>query len=54
MEPFQKQESNQGCPKLDQQGVEAGTDEGLEFEVLLQGLEKSLDLPAILVDGGDG
>lgn len=54
MEPFEEQEGDQGCPKLDQEGVEAGADEGFDFQVLLQGLEKDLYLPAILVDGGDG
>src|SRR5580704_11201184 len=53
MQPFEQQEGDQGCPNLDAQGVFAGADEGLHSEILLQRLEKQLDLPALFVDGGN-
>ena len=45
---------DQGCPNLDAQGVFAGAHEALHFEILLERLEKQLDLPAVLIDGGNG
>jgi hypothetical protein len=38
---------------LDLEGIGARPHEGLDLQVLLQGLEEELDLPAVLVDGGD-
>lgn len=50
-----QQDRNQRGPDLDLQGVGRGADEGLDFEVLFDGLEEEkLDLPALLVDRGDG
>src|ERR1019366_6603109 len=43
-----------GCPNLDAQGVFAGAHEALYLEILLERLEKQLDLPPVLVDGGNG
>lgn len=37
-----------------QQGVPGGADEAFDLELLLQGLEKDLDLPAVFVDQRDG
>ena len=54
MQPLQQQQGDQGCPNLDAEGVFAGADEGLDGQVLLEGLEEQLYLPALLVDGGDG
>ncbi len=54
MQPFEQEQGDQGCPNLDPQGVFAGTHEGLHGQVLLQGFEEQLDLPAFLVDGSDG
>jgi len=39
---------------LDLKGVFIGANEGLDLQVLLDRLEKQLDLPAILVNGPDG
>ncbi len=54
VQPFEQQHGDEGCPNLDAKGVLGGADEGLDLEVLLERLEKELDLPALLVDGGDG
>src|SRR3954452_1177263 len=52
--PFEQQDSDQNCPNLDTQGVFAGADEALHFQVLLQSFEEELDFPPVFVDGGDG
>ena len=49
MQVFEQQQGNQGCPNLNPQGILAGTDEGLDLEMLLEGFEKYLDLPSVLV-----
>jgi len=54
MQPFQQEHGDQGCPNLDAERVLAGADEALHGQVLFQRLEKQLDLPTLLVDGGDG
>src|ERR1035437_3812852 len=54
VQPFQQQDRDQGCPNLDAQGVFGGAHEALHLEILLERLEKQLDFPAVLVDGGNG
>jgi len=54
LEPLEQQQGDQGGPQLDAQRVLVGADEGLDLELLLEGLEEQFDLPAIAVDGGDG
>ena len=41
MKPFEQQQRDQGCPNLDAEGVFAGADEGLDGEILFQGVEKA-------------
>ena len=48
---FQDQDGNQCCPNLDLDCIGAGTDKSLDLQVLLQRLEKDLNLPAVLIDG---
>ena len=50
---FKKQDGNKCCPNLNAHSVGAGAYKGLDFEVLLKGLEKEFDLPARLVDSGN-
>lgn len=50
----QQQHRDQCCPHLGSHRVGRGADEGFDLQVLLEGLEAQLDLPAILVDGRDG
>src|SRR5690349_19436122 len=52
--PFQQEQGNQGCPNLDAESVLAGADEGLHSQILLEGFEEQLYVPALLVDCGDG
>jgi hypothetical protein len=54
MQPLEQEQGDQGCPNLDPKRVLACADERLHFQILLQGLEEQLDLPALFVDGGDG
>ena len=42
------------CPNLNAHGVGAGPDEGFDLEILFERAEERFDLPAILVDAGDG
>lgn len=44
---------DQCIPHLNIHRVDRGTDEGLDLQVLLERFEE-FNLPAILVDGGDG
>src|SRR5580658_6344948 len=53
VQPFEQQDLDQGCPNLDAQSVFASAHEALHLEVLFERLEKQLDLPAVLVNGGD-
>jgi hypothetical protein len=53
MQIFEQQQGNQGCPNLNSQSVFAGTDEGLDLEMLLEGFEKDLYLPSVLINIGD-
>ncbi len=52
LEPAQEQHGNQCCPDLNLDGIGAGADERLDLQILLEGLEEQLDLPAVFVDGG--
>lgn len=54
MKPLEQEHGNQGCPNLDAEGVFAGAHESLDLEILFESFEEEFDLPAILVDGGDG
>ena len=45
---------DQCCPNLRFDRIGRCANEGLEFQVLLERLEQEFDLPAILVDRGDG
>ena len=51
---FQDQDRDQCCPNLHLDRIGRGPDKGLDPQVLLQGLEKNLNLPALLVNRGDG
>jgi len=53
LEKAEDQHRNQCCPNLNLDGIGAGSNEGLDLEVLLQMFKEDLYLPAILVDGGD-
>ena len=53
LEKFEDQHGNQCCPNLNLDGIGAGSDKGLDLEVLFEMFKEDLDLPAILVDGGD-
>ena len=50
----QQQHRDQCRPDLGLHRVGRGAHEGLDLQVLLEGLEEQLDLPAVLVDRGDG
>jgi hypothetical protein len=50
----QQQHRAQCGPHLGLDRVRRGADEGLDLQVLFERFEEQLDLPAILVDGGDG
>jgi glutaredoxin len=51
MQIFDQQQGDEGCPNLDAQGVFGGSDEGADFQVLLERLEENLDFPAVFVNG---
>jgi hypothetical protein len=51
---LQEEDGNQCCPNLDMHGVGARAHEGLDLQVLLERLEEEFNLPALLVDRGDG
>lgn len=53
VEPLEDQEGQEGRPDLNPQGVLGRSDEGLHLQVLFQGLEEELDLPAVTVDRRD-
>ncbi len=52
LEKLEDQNGNQCCPNLNLDGIGAGSDKGLDLEVLLQMLEEDLNLPTVFVDGG--
>ena len=54
LQELQQQHGDQCCPNLRLDRVFAGAHEGLDLQVLLQGLEEQFDLPAELVHTGDG
>jgi len=53
LEILQDQDSDECCPNLDVHRIGAGSHEGFDFQVLLEGFEEEFDLPTLLVDGGD-
>jgi hypothetical protein len=53
LEVLEEQDGDQRRPDLDLEGIGAGPHEGLDLQVLFQGLEEQLDLPALLVERGD-
>src|SRR6266545_4188032 len=53
LEIAEDEHRDQGRPDLDAESVGGGSDEGLDPQVLLEGLEEQLDLPALLVDRCD-
>ena len=54
LEILEQQHGHQCCPNLRLQGIGAGADEGLDLEMLLEHLEKELDLPSIPVYPANG
>lgn len=54
LEILEQQHGDQCYSNLDAHSVGGGSHEGLDFEVLLKGLEEELDLPTLFVDCGDG
>lgn len=54
MQVTQQQHRDQCRPNLRLDRVGRGANEGLDLQILLGGLEEQFDLPAILVDRGDG
>ena len=50
----QDQHGDQGRPDLHFHRVGAGAHQGLDREILLEGLEEQFDLPAVFVDLGNG
>jgi hypothetical protein len=52
LDPHQQLVSDQGGPDLDQHGILGGSVKGLNFQVLLDPLEKEFDLPAAAVEFG--
>ena len=53
LQVLEQEHGDQCCPNLDLEGILARTDKRFHLQVLLQGLEEYLYLPAVLVDGGD-
>jgi len=54
LEILEQQHGNQCCPNLCFESIGAGTDEGLDLQMLFEHLEEEFDLPAIPIDTGDG
>lgn len=54
LQVLQQEDGDQCCPNLNPEGVRRRTHECLDLQVLLDGLEKDLNLPSVFVDGGDG
>jgi hypothetical protein len=50
--PYQQQICDQGGPDLDEDGILGGPVKVLNFQVLLDSLEKEFDLPAAAVELG--
>jgi hypothetical protein len=53
LQELDQQHRNLCCPNLRLERIGTGADEGLDPQVLLDRLEKQLDLPALFVDGGN-
>ena len=54
LQVLEKEQSDQGGPDLNLQGVGAGADESLDAQVLLERFEKEFNLPTLAIDSGDG
>ena len=54
MQIEQQQHGDQCCPNLDPNCVGRGADKGFDPQVLFNGFEEQLDLPALTIDLGDG
>jgi len=54
LQVLQNQDRDQCCPNLNKQGVWRCAHKSLDLQVLLDGLEKYLDLPPVPVHIGDG
>jgi hypothetical protein len=54
LQKLQQTHRQQGDPDLDLSRVLSRADEGFAPEMLLQGLNEQLDLPPLLIDGGNG
>lgn len=50
---FEQQHRDEGGPDLSSDRIGGGSDEGLQSEVLFDGLEEQLDLPSLPIDLGD-
>ena len=50
----QQQHRNERGPHLNLERIGRSADKGFDLQVLLEGLEEQLDLPALLVNGSDG
>jgi hypothetical protein len=48
------QHGNEGRPNLHLDHIGADPDKGIDLEALFQGLEEQFDLPAVLINGGNG
>jgi len=53
LQVLQDQDGDERRPELDLKSVGAGADEGLDSEILFDGFEEALDLPAVTVERGD-
>ena len=51
LQVLQNEDCDQCFPNLDQERIGRGAHEGLDLEILLDRLEKDIDLPAVLVGG---
>ena len=54
LQELQQQDGNECCPNLNAHRVGTGANEGLDLEVLFERFKEQFDLPALLVNGGDG
>ena len=53
VKPTEQQQCDQRSPDLDKKGIFSGTDEGFDLQVLFEGFEEDLNLPALTVDVGN-
>lgn len=54
MKKLEQHDGDQCCPNLNAHRVGGGAHEGLDLEVLFESFEEELDLPALLIDCGNG